>query len=75
MTYAKTLRFGVIVTGHPQLMQDGTWGAKCVVTDHAGPHTDERILTGADTFQNQNEAIAAALQIGRNWVDQHYPTS
>jgi hypothetical protein len=75
MTSTKTLRLGdVIVTGYAQLMQDGLWSAKCAITVHLGPYTDEKILTSADAFQSQNEAVSAALQMGRNWVDQHYPT-
>jgi hypothetical protein len=75
MATPKVLKYGdVIVTGHGQLMRDGSWTAKCVITDHTGPHTDERLLTGTDTFQSELEAVTAALHIGRQWVDKHYPS-
>lgn len=71
---AKKLRYGeIVITGYGQLMHDSTWSAKCVITDNAGSHTDERILTGNENYKTEQEAVSAALDIGANWVNKEYP--
>lgn len=62
----------VILKGQAQAMADGTWGARCLVQDHTGPHTDESILSG-DCYPNEAEAISAGLQLGIDHVNKRYP--
>jgi hypothetical protein len=68
------LKYGqIIVSGYGQQMQDGSWSAKCVITDHAKAITREHTLIGRDNYSTQDEAIASALDIGRAWADENCP--
>jgi hypothetical protein len=66
---------GFVIAGYGQLMQDETWSAKCIVTAHAGPHTDEVILVGHDSYATEQGAANAASHLGMQWVDERHPKS
>ena len=64
----------IVINGQAQQMADGTWGAKCVVTEHRGFETfDHMIDTGGEYRKTRPEAEAVGLEIGIRWVNEKFP--
>lgn len=59
--------------GFGQLMADGTWSAYCVITEHLGSHSDaqKRLMSGS--FETEEEAAEAGLDLGKKWFEENYP--
>lgn len=72
-THPKLMAGQITLKGVGQQLGDGRWSAQCVVTEHLGDHTDDRILPAPGTFNTEQEAVSAGLHCGIAWVDATYP--
>ena len=63
----------IVVHGFAQEMADGTWAARCCVTDNVGHETNEFILEGP-AMEDKEQAITDGVHLGIDWVNKKYPT-
>lgn len=64
----------VVLTGQSQLMADGKWGGRCLVTLNNGHEVQERILTTPLVYDTKQEACEAGLEFGKEWLSTQFPT-
>lgn len=60
------------VRGYAQKMADGTWQARCCVTEHLAAETFDHLLEGG-TFTDEGEAVTTGVHLGIDWVNAKYP--
>ncbi len=70
---SKQLPSGTALKGFAQLMADGTWGGRCLVTADKRYEVQERILTTPLVYDTEQEACEAGLELGKEWLVTTYP--
>lgn len=66
----------IVIKGDAQEMQDGTWAARCCVTEHFGRCADDHLLDGGGLyFKTREEAVTKGIHLGVAWTHNKYPTN
>lgn len=63
----------VVIRGYAQEMADGTWEARCCVTDNIDHQTTEFVIDGP-AFEDKEQATTHGVHQGIDWVNKQYPT-
>lgn len=70
---SKQLPTGMALKGFAQLMADGTWGGRCLVTTDKRYEVQELILTTPLVYGTEQEASESGLEFGKEWLATQYP--
>jgi hypothetical protein len=58
----------MLLTGYSQIMADGKWGGRCLISVNQGSEANELILTTPLVYDTEQEASEAGLEFGKEWL-------